>query len=289
MCEGIHAEGPCVATLGGLPPSEARMPLPRFRALLDAMAPGLRIMTISPSTDAPGGYQRIQELLRRGVVPALGHDKTTTLDEVLGALRAAAAMGDGVPRPHVTHLYNVKSFHHRAAGLTNVGLLSSFPHLPEYDGIVEPSIEIIGDGLHVTPPSVALALAAKSHDKLCFITDGIAAPVVGTTMNYAGRSMEVVRASSMPDFPSHADGACVVLKGTHTLAGSATTMHRVFVSLVQVYGLSPAAASRLCSESPAAVAQLGHVGRLDVGKRADIVCLDPTDLAVERVFVAGVE
>ena len=37
------------------------------------------------------------------------------------------------------------TFHHRACGLTNVGLLSSFPRMPAYEGAVEPSIEIIGD------------------------------------------------------------------------------------------------------------------------------------------------
>ena len=44
----------------------------------------------------------------RGVVPALGHDKQATEDEILAAL----SLGE-TQQFHLTHLFNVCSFHHR--------------------------------------------------------------------------------------------------------------------------------------------------------------------------------
>ena len=39
VLEGIHAEGPIVATLGGLPQSEAQMSTADFEALLEMLGP----------------------------------------------------------------------------------------------------------------------------------------------------------------------------------------------------------------------------------------------------------
>jgi hypothetical protein len=58
VVEGIHAEGPVVADLGGLPPDKqghTALTVPRFKKLVDAMAPQLKIMTIGPSMDADQG------------------------------------------------------------------------------------------------------------------------------------------------------------------------------------------------------------------------------------------
>jgi N-acetylglucosamine-6-phosphate deacetylase len=52
VIEGIHAEGPVVADLGGLPQGDAQMSLGDFESLLDIIGPGLKIMTISPSVEA---------------------------------------------------------------------------------------------------------------------------------------------------------------------------------------------------------------------------------------------
>ena len=65
---GIHAEGPIIATLGGLPQSDAHMPLDEFCKLLDALGPALRVMTIAPSVDAPE-LLRMKELVKRGIIP----------------------------------------------------------------------------------------------------------------------------------------------------------------------------------------------------------------------------
>jgi hypothetical protein len=100
--------------------------------------------------------------------------------------------------------------------------------------------------------------------------------VPGATLAYEDRVMEVT-----------AKG--VVLQGTSTLAGSCTTMHAIFTSLLTTFGLPVQQAVALCCETPAAVARLPHVGTLDVGRRADFVCLASLDVPgdLRRVFVAG--
>ena len=46
----------------------------------------------------------------RGVVPSLGHDRVATEDAILGALK----LGEPSRPLHITHLFNVCSFHHRS-------------------------------------------------------------------------------------------------------------------------------------------------------------------------------
>lgn len=74
-----------VNDLGAMPPTDRDISLDNFERLLDAI-PSLKVMTISPHLEAARGYERIKALVRRGVVPALGHDKVASEAEILGAL-----------------------------------------------------------------------------------------------------------------------------------------------------------------------------------------------------------
>jgi N-acetylglucosamine-6-phosphate deacetylase len=352
VLEGIHSEGPVVADLGGLPPSEQDMAISRFQRLCDRLDPMLRVMTISPSKEArPGSgsspMERLNELLKRGIVPALGHDKHCTDIDIAGCLRACAEFepselvaappsspspgttgkepvdlrsrsssasdrfpaSKGVPRAHLTHLFNVCSLHHRNVGLANAGLLQSLPKLPAYKGAASPTVEIIGDLTHVHPWAISLALNARSARDVCFITDGIAPPEPGLELAYAGRALQVVGV----DVPPYADApiaeaeptaasasvsasaaasastaygrggaappavgslwpvAKVVLKGTDTIAGSCDMLSSVLERLVTIFRLPLPRAVAHVSQVPAAIAGLPHVGTLRVGCRADML------------------
>ena len=93
--------------LGAMPPTARDISLDDFEKLLDAI-PRLKVMTISPHLEADRDYERIKALVRRGVVPALGHDRVATEAEILGALACSPDK-----KMHITHLFNVCSFHHR--------------------------------------------------------------------------------------------------------------------------------------------------------------------------------
>ena len=95
-----------VHDLGAMPPGESNMSLGDFEKLVDSI-PSLKVMTISPHLEAARNYERIRALVRRGVVPALGHDRVASEEEILGALKCSEN------KMHITHLFNVCSFHHR--------------------------------------------------------------------------------------------------------------------------------------------------------------------------------
>ncbi|XP_011409136.1 PREDICTED: N-acetylglucosamine-6-phosphate deacetylase-like, partial [Amphimedon queenslandica] len=142
VLEGINAEGPLVNDFGGLPESERDMTETDFELLIDSI-PSIKIMTISPHIEARHNYKRLKLLIKKGIKPSLGHDKEASESEILDALRLSKEP------MHITHLFNVCSFHHRLPGLVNIGLASVYPNLPEYTDIILPTVEVIGDLAHV--------------------------------------------------------------------------------------------------------------------------------------------
>lgn len=100
-------QGPIINDLGAMPVTDNSMSLVDFEKMLDSI-PRLKLMTISPHLEASVDYQRLRALVKRGVVPALGHDRVATESEILGALACSPER-----RMHITHLFNVCSFHHR--------------------------------------------------------------------------------------------------------------------------------------------------------------------------------
>ncbi len=155
IIEGIHAEGPIVADLGGLIKGENEMPLDQFQQLLDLMGKDLKIMTIGPSVDSRHGYARSKMLLERGIVVALGHDRQASEEQILGALKLATSEEQ---RLHMTHLFNVQKFHHREAGLANIGTLKS----PSHSSFIFISIQT--PSLHAYRPSVPVPCIATVRE-----------------------------------------------------------------------------------------------------------------------------
>lgn len=348
VLEGVHAEGPIVADLGGLPPGEQCMSLERFRELCRCLGPMMRAMTISPSKEArPSAasgvapFARLSHLLTLGVTPCLGHDKQCNDDDIVKTLAICAAAeaqleaeehvegggaspaeaagsghdkhvvadrpgaaGDGagmvdprsrtlsaqqrfpasrgVPRPHITHLFNVCTFHHRDAGLANAGLLDSLPGEPSLAG---PSVELIGDLVHVHPWAIAATLAAREQRAVCFVTDSIAEPRPGYRLSYAGRHLAVQAVAgdasaretdlelASTDTTADSPACRVVLEGTETIAGSCDTLWACLNRLVTRFRLPLPAAVACVSENPARIAGLSHVGTLRPGCRADAIAL----------------
>ena len=328
---GIHAEGPIIATNGGLPSSSAisnGYNLRRFEALLDDLGPCVRIMTISPSLEAgtkrtrpilpertkgdfciacasvtdgddaakeeairqctlvpPPPFARLRALLRRGIVPALGHDKLATLDEIVRCLRCAQDPDSTLSGPfHLTHAFNVMAFHHRNCGLANMALLRRLPTMPIFEGVELPTVEVIADGRHVHPLTLQALLDAREHAAApaCIVSDAIAAPnaAVNTEIRYAGTRRAWVR-----DDPLTGTRSVVDERGI--LCGSCQALSLSFVELVRTHGLDVPQASKLVSTNPARVARIDdRVGTLRRGKRADIALLD-AELSVVATIVGG--
>jgi len=279
VLEGVYAEGPVIATLGGLPDASS-MIADGPEALLRLFPRSLRLATISPSVDAKQGFAWTRAMLGRGVVVAMGHDTQATRHNILGQMRCAAAAE--VQPLHTTHLFNVMALHHRNVGIANFGLVRAFPRLACFAGLQPPSVEVIGDLLHLDPLTLAAVVGARDPASISLITDAVAAPDAAAGITYDGRPLEVV------PFGDTGLGRAVVVAGTQLLTGSAATTHDLFRNAVDVLGCDVATASTMLSEAPARVARIfPRVGCLRPGSRGDFVALTNDLHTITCVAVAG--
>ncbi|ESL09711.1 N-acetylglucosamine-6-phosphate deacetylase-like protein [Trypanosoma rangeli SC58] len=273
---GIHAEGPVIHDLGGLPVCENRWSLERFKALCATM-PSMRIMTISPHIDARSNYELIRHLLRIGVRPALGHDRVATKKEILGALKLATSEED---RLHVTHMYNVMSFHHRNPSLINMALCSSFPNAEIYKGAITPYVEIIGDLVHSDAIPLHVTLSSRNCDEVALITDCISENCHGKRFTYNGRLISV-----------RAEGGCCLCdasgRPSKTLAGGTSTLVDQFMNLVTLMRVDLVSACKMVATTPAKIARLDGVGSIERGKKANILLLNSELNTITKRMIYG--
>jgi N-acetylglucosamine-6-phosphate deacetylase len=184
---------------------------------------------------------------------ALGHDRACTLPQIYAALSAAAAASlpahPHLAQSHITHLFNVCTFNHRAPSLINVGLCGS-EHLPNIEEhpfttpTPSPTVEIIADGVHVHYLTIKSLLTARRPQDVAIITDSILSSKPGSQAAYCGRVIETAP-----------DGAMVVLQGTTTLAGGCKPLWQAFAHLTGTLGVDLLEASVMFSTTPARIAR----------------------------------
>ncbi len=252
---GIHLEGPWIspAYCGAHDPSTLRPPDPdEVARVLDAGDGRIRMVTLAP--ELPGALEAIGIIVDRGAIAAIGH---TAADG--DAARAAVDAGATV----ATHLFNaMPPLLHRDAG--PVGVLLADPRV---------TCEVIGDGVHLEPEVVALALSA-AEGRGALITDAMSAAGAGDGDYRIGALEVVVR-----------DGVAR-LRDKGSLAGSTLLMDSAVRRSVRLADRTLSQASRAASLAPARTMGLDDRGLLAVGQRADVVALDE-DLRVMRVLRGG--
>jgi N-acetylglucosamine-6-phosphate deacetylase len=250
---GLHLEGPMISPTRAGAHDRARIALPADVDLADWRADaGVVMVTVAP--ELPGAAATIAELVRRGIVVAIGHTDCNA-DEFEAARAAGARL--------VTHLFNAMApFDHRAPG-------------PIGATLADPTVVagLICDGIHVDPVAVRVAWRALGPDRLLLVTDATAALGAATSRHRLG-DVDVV-----------ADE-----RGVRTvdgvLAGSSVPLDEAVRNLMAFTGCSPAAAIRAATATPADVLGLTDRGRVLPGARADLVVLD-AELGVEQTMVAG--
>ncbi len=162
-----------------------------------------------------------------------------------------------------THLFNgMPPLHHRHGGAVMAGLLS------------DAYTEIICDGFHLAPETVALVGRAKEPERVVLITD----------------SME---GTGCPDGPFAIAGNPVTLKDgkAYTAEGAIAGSTLELLDGVRHYadfcGIPFAGAVAAATINPARMLGLPRVGRLAVGNRADFLVLSPS-FELKAVYVGGV-
>jgi N-acetylglucosamine-6-phosphate deacetylase len=250
---GIHFEGPFLSERrkGVHDRAMFRSPDEADLALLTAPDRGATLVTLAPECVPPGF---VGALARAGVRVALGHSMAT-YDQT----RAAIAEG----LTGFTHLFNA------------MPPLAAREPGPIAAALEDPAVYygLIVDGEHVAPAMLRLALRGLGHPML--VTDAMP-PVGGSGRNFRLYDNEIIVR----------EGRCTTEDGT--LAGSALDMASAVRNCTRLLAMPLPDALRLASATPAAFLGLSNrLGHLKPGYRADLVALDPADVAVFATWVAG--
>ncbi len=263
---GLHLEGPFVnpEAAGALPKPDLAQP--SVEALREILGPasgdGRSVRTLTVAPELAGADELIAELVRCGVRVSLGHSRAFAA-EAIAATRAGAS--------GVTHLYNaMRGVTHRNTGLAGLALTEDVLFA-----------EIIGDLVHVEREAFELALRARGPQGLCLVSDALAGAGTGCE-HFHLHGREHVIEGGTAYYPAGPERA------VRQLAGSAMSQLEMVQRLVARGVVSVADALTMASTTPARALGLEHErGALAPGLRADLIALDPKNLALRQVWLAG--
>jgi N-acetylglucosamine-6-phosphate deacetylase len=250
---GAHIEGPFISpAYPGTHDRALIRPVDRHEAEGWLAAGDVRYVTLAP--EQPAAPELIAFLVDHGVRVAMGHSDASW-DEAEAGADAGATL--------VTHVFNaMRPFRHRDPGLAGYALDADL------------SVGVIADGHHLAFETLRLVARIKAPDQLYLVTDALA----GLGMppgRYALAGREYV-----------SDGTCGRLPDG-TLSGSLLPLPLAIRNLVERAGLDPALAIRMATLNPARALGLDdQVGRIEVGRAADVVVVDH-DWAVEATVAGG--
>ncbi len=243
--EAFHVEGPHISPddgpRGAHPRQWVRAPaMDEFRRWQEAARGYVRLVTLAP--EWPGAIAYVEELVREGVVVAIGHTKANAT-QLADAVKAGATLS--------THLGN-------GADL----VLARHPNYL-WDQLAEDrlSASFIVDGIHLPASFLKTALRAKGIERSVLITDAVM-PAGCAPGPYR---MGDVAVELLPE------GRVVLRDGTR-LAGSTLRMDRGVENLMRLAHLSLRDAITMATRNPARVGRIpGRQRGLATGERADLV------------------
>ena len=258
---GIHSEGPCLNAPGAHDADRLSHPSTKLAAdMIDAAGGFLKIVTLAP--ELPGGRTFVDAMVRAGVSLHMGHSLASP-----GQVVEFADWGV----QGVTHMFDVFF----PAEVNEPGL---YPMSLADAVMAEPRLcmGLICDGVHTLPLQAQL-LTQLPPDRLFLETDSMKSTGLppGRFELYPG-----TWARTAPD-------GCIRLE-SGGLAGSILTSDLGLRNLIDFSGIDLPRASHAACLNPARLLGLdGDLGSLEVGKQADLVLLDPEDLAVRSTYIAG--
>ncbi|HEY3297179.1 MAG TPA: amidohydrolase family protein [Armatimonadota bacterium] len=249
---GFRLESPYLHHAGG-GLSENTAPITRETTdmLLDAGGGHIRIWDISP--ELPGAVQTTGCLSAKGIVVSMAHTYAT-IEQARAAVDAGLRL--------VTHLFD--TFEAPVSDDSGVYPCGLVDYLLVEDRV---NCEIIGDGTHVPSLLVEKAFRCKTGDRLVFVTDSN----VGAGLPAGKVTLPGGWGDAYVDGPNN---GVRMIDRNMDLSGSALTPIDAFRNAIRLFGKSMAAASKICSRTPAALMGLNK-GDLSPGKDADIIILSP--------------
>ncbi|MBD3689927.1 amidohydrolase family protein [Nanchangia anserum] len=271
---GIHFEGPFIAQghCGAQDPRHIQSPNPALtRELLIASRGHAVSMTVAPEkpyTMGPGGVA--ETLVDGGAVASFGHTDTNAqrMRQALREIRETIARSPMPRCAHatVTHLFNgMAPMHHRDPGPVPEILADAAG-----GGVI---VEIIADGVHVSPELVRNVYELVGREQIVFVTDAMAAAgVADGAYVLGGQEVEV------SDGVARLGRTGAIAGGTAHLIDVVRTAHAAGIPLVDAVYMASVQGARILGND--------QVGRIGEGYRADLVVVTP-DLEPMRVIFRG--
>ena len=261
---GLHIEGPYLAPgqCGAQDPAYLRAPQPEeYNELLDA-CPDILRWTIAP--ELPGALEMGDELVKRGVVPCIGHSDA---DEA--QVREAMLHGYRV----VTHLYSAMSTITRRQGFRHAGIIEC---AYIYNDLFS---EIIADGCHVPASLLQMAYRLIGPSRLCLVTDAMraAGQLEGESiLGSLEKGQRVILEDGVAKMPDR-----------QAFAGSICTTDRLVRNMVKLAGATLPQAVQMATETPARTLGLSHkTGTVAVGRAADLILFND-EIEIQMAMVDG--
>ncbi len=245
---GFHFEGPFIAESqkGAQDPNNIKKPcyedLSRFQ--------NIRMITVAPETEGSEAFIRRAS---KEMVVSLGHTDCD-YETALAAFEWGATC--------LTHTYNaMPPFHHRAPGPIGAAFDRSM------------YVQVICDGLHVSPSVMRATYKLFGADRMVMISDSI-------------------RPAGLPDGRYEAGGLAIVKQDgvarvaeSGALAGSSATLWDCVCAAVKC-GIPFDDAVQMATATPAALIGATHKGRIAVGCDADLLIINE-DMTIDTVILRG--
>lgn len=261
---GFHLEGPYISAVDGYrgahPKKHVRKPdWNQFLELYNAADRKILLVTLAPEVD--GSLKFIRKCRENGIVVSLGHHNGSS-KTIKQAIDYGACLA--------THLGN------GCAPFINRHNNPLWPQLAD-DRLM---ISIIADGFHLPPEILQVFFNAKGYDNIILISD---------ITSFAGLPPGQYEIQTGETIEKTLDGNLKFSGQEGGLYGSASTLLEGVMHMMKVTGCSLANAIQMASYNPARLLNLDDRGRLEPGKRADLILftMDDFNIKISETIVEG--
>ena len=261
---GFHLEGPYISPIDGY---RGAHPLEHVREsdwyefleLYKASGEKVLLVTVAPETE--GAFDFIRKCREMGIVVSLGHHNGSA-EIIKQAIDNGADMA--------THLGN------GCAGLINRHLNPIWPQLAD-DRLM---ISFICDGFHLPSEVIQVFYKVKGADNIIITSD---------ITSYAGMPSGEYKIKTGETIVKTPDGNLKFSGQEGGLYGSASPLVKGVGHIMKVTGCSLAKAIQMSATNPARLHQLNDRGKLEPGKRADIILftIDDFNIKIRKTIVYG--
>ena len=253
---GVHMEGPYLSKEYKALMNETYLRDPVILELDEMLEanPNIKVMTIAPERE--GMEEFIPYLVRKSIVPMIGHTASSTKEALRGLDLGAKGF---------THLYNAMSQHtHRNPGCVTAAL----EHKNSYK-------ELIMDGFHNDVEVVKASWRILGPEEIIMITDCM----LGKGMPDGEYTFSELRCRKV--------GNTVRVIETGRIAGSAISMNDAARFVKDNCNATARDIVQIGCVNPANLLKLDNVGTLNLGNKANIAVFDD-NYNTKMVYVNGV-